>query len=327
MAILTTGNSVGLTAQEHRNQTAALLPPFKTALGVRGGVHSGLGIKKTSGMQFSIDPGRAVVEPSSPSSGPYVVTIDAQERLSFEPGDDTKSRIDLVCVKVDETAGIDQPGSLVIVKGAYPSSGDPVRPSIPKAHEALYAVPISAGMSAGSGGWTASTAVDLRRNLVSNGAAIPVNSKSERDALAPFEGMQVMRLDLQGSVDRYVKGRWIGNTDWILCTYSAGWRGVSGGTPLRVRLTADGRLGMLGGEVIYTTPNRTPTEGDIIGHIPPSAMAAGLMPENNSWVIGTDDSYSGLNIFMVRADGTIRLGPRPNGKIFMFQGTFPIEMQ
>lgn len=329
MAIHTTGNSVSLTAVEHRNQTAALLPSFKTALGVRGGVHSGLALKKTAGMAFTISPGRAVVEPAVPSSGPYVVTLDAAVTMSFEPGDPVYGRTDMVCIKVDETAGVEAPASIVIIKGALPTAGQGTsgpRPAIPAGHEALYSLLIQPGTSAGNGGWNAGALDDMRRALVSIGSPIPVVSLTERNALAVYEGMQVMRLDLSGSVDRYVNGRWVGNTDWINCTYSAGWRGVTGGTPLRVKLTADGRIGMLGGEVYYGTANRTPIEDDIIGHIPPTAMAAGLLPDNNSWVIGTDENYSGLVVIQVRADGTIRLGPRPTGRIFMFQGTFPIQM-
>lgn len=326
MAIHTTGNTVSLTSIEHRNQTAALLPPFKTALGVRGGTHSGLAIAKTSGMNFTISPGRAVVEPASPSSGPYVVTIDATETLAFKPGDATRPRIDLVAVKVDETAGVETAGSLVIIEGAYPSAGDPVRSAIPAGHEALYSVKILAGTSAGNGGWDTANLTDLRRNLVSAGSPIPVNSQSERDALATYEGMQVMRLDLAGSVDRYVNKRWVGNTDWIMCEYSPGWRAVADFTPLKVKLTADGRIGMLSGEVIFTNPIYTPREGDIIGRIPAAAMAAGLIPENNSWIIGTDEFYKGLVVIYLSTDGTIKLGPFPSGKVFMFQGTFPIRM-
>lgn len=324
MAIHTTGNSVSLTSQEHRNQTAALLPPFKTALGVRGGTHSGLNITKTSGMSFTISAGRAAVEPSSPALGPYIVTVDATESMAFEPGDATRNRIDLVCAKVDETAGVEDPGSLVIVKGAYPASGSAIRPSIPAAHEALWEVPINAGMSAGNGGWNRSLAVDLRRNLVSLGSPIPVKSVTERNALAAYEGMQVMRLDLQGSIDRYVGGRWVGSTDWFNGTYSAGWRAVTNGTPLRFKLTADGKVGFVQGEVIYTTANRTPAEGDIIGYIPPAAMTAGLTPEDNSWVIGTDENYTGTVVITLRRNGEVRLGPFPRGKVFMFSGTFPI---
>lgn len=325
MTIHTTGNSVSLTSVEHRNQTAAMLPSFTTALGVRGGVHSGMAIKKSSGMGFTISPGRVVVEPSSPANGPYVVTVDAAESLAFAPGDSAKDRIDIVAVKVDETAGAESPGSIVILKGAYPSGSTPVAPTVPPAHEALWEVPIPAGMSAGNGGWQAAKAKDLRRTLVSNGAAIPVKSMSERDALQPYEGMQVMRLDLDGSIDRYVNGRWVGNTDWILCEYSAGWRTVTNGMPLRVKLTADGKLGMIHCEAIHTNPLYTPKERDIIGRIPASALAAGVVPEENSWVIGTDESYRGLVVIQVLPSGEIKLGPFPTGKIFMFSGTFAVQ--
>lgn len=324
MAIHTTGNSVSLTAQEHRNQTAVLLPPFKTALGVRGGTHSGLAMAKTSGLGFTISSGRCVVEPASPSQGPYVVTSDSTATMAFDPGDASRSRIDLICVKVDEGAGVENAGSLVIIKGTYPSSGAPVRPSIPAAHEALYSVEIPAGTSAGNGGWNTKNMTDLRRNLVALGTPIPVNSVSERNGLAVYEGMQVMRLDLNGTVDRYIDGTWKGNTSWLDCTYSSGWTKTASGNPLKVKLTADGLIGMIQGEVKYTG-NATVSEGMVIGTITPAAMAAGVIPENNSWVIGTDENYRGLVVIQINANGQIRLGPAPTGKVFMFQGTFPVQ--
>lgn len=303
-----------------------MLPPFKVALGVRGGTHSGLGMSKTSGLGFAIAAGRAVVEPSNPSSGPYVVTVDATETLSFSPGDATRARIDLVCIKVNETAGVENPGDIVIIQGSYPSAGGPVRPSIPAAHEALYQVTIPAGMSAGNGGWSTANRTDLRRPLVTLGSPIPVNSASERNALATYEGMQVMRLDLNGSVDRFTNGRWRGNTEWIRVPLDAGWTPVASHTYLKVKLTADGNLGMVYGELKYTGTN-PPQEGWIMGRIPASAMDAGITPEENSWVLGTDDSYHGTVVITVTAGGHIRVGPFPTGRIFMFQGTFPVNMQ
>lgn len=323
MAIHTTGNSVSLTAVEHRNQTAALLPPFNTALGVRGGVHSGLNIAKTSGLGFTISPGRAVVEPATPGNGPYVVTVDSTVTMAFEPGDSTRNRIDSVCIKVDETAGVELPGSIVIVKGAL-TTGTAVAPATPAGHEALFQVGIPTGTSAGNGGWLTANRKDVRRSLVSIGSPIPVNSLTERNALAPYEGMQVMRLDLKGAVDRYVGGTWRGNTDWIIVPLDAGWQPVVSYTPLKVKLTADGNIGMISGEVKYTGSG-TPAEGWIIGRIPAAAMTAGVLPEENCWVIGTDENYRGLVVIQITANGFVRVGPFPTGKVFMFQGTFPIK--
>ena len=325
MAIHTTGNSVSLTAQEHRNQTAVVLPPFNTALGVRGGTHSGMAIAKTSGMGFSISAGRVVVEPTAPASGPYVVTLDTAVTLSFEPGDSAKDRIDIVAVRVDETPGSETPGSLVILKGTYPSSGSAVAPTVPKAHETLWQVPIPAGMSAGSGGWVLKNAKDLRTQLVGNGSAIPVASVSERGTLLAYEGMQVMRMDLNGTIDRYVGGTWKGNTDWINITLSPAYRHVSGGSGFKVKLVADGNLGFLSGEIVTVSTSTVPREGDLLGTIPASGMAAGVIPEENSWVIGTDDGYHQTMLIRLSQNGQIRLGPFPTGRVFMFQGTFPIK--
>ncbi|MFT4471946.1 hypothetical protein ACMX2H_18745 [Arthrobacter sulfonylureivorans] len=45
---------------------------------------------------------------------------------------------------------------------------------------------------------------------------LAVTSKAERDALEPYEGMIVIRLDQDGVIDRYIGGRWIdGDTGWI----------------------------------------------------------------------------------------------------------------
>ena len=321
--IITTGNPVSLTTAEHRNQTAGLLPPGKTALAVRGGIQSGLGISKTSGMGFSIAAGRAVVCPASPSAGPYTVTVMDPETLSFEPGDDTRSRIDVVALKVDENAGTDSPASIVILKGAYPVAGSPVQPTVPAAHEPLFAVPIEAGVSAGTGGWTLASASDLRRQLATLGSYVPVRSVSERDELLPYDGLTVMRLDLGGSIDRYVDGRWRGNTDWIYCDMSPKWQAVITATRLRCKVVGDGTQLSLWGEIKYTGTDAV-REGMVIGKIPANSK---IVPEDNSWIIGTDEFYKGFCLIQITAAGEVRVGPSPQGKVFMFQGTIPLDFK
>lgn len=326
--IITTGNNVSLTTAEHRNQTAALLPPGKVALAVRGGVHSGLALSKTSGMTFRIAPGRAIVPPAAPSAGPYTVTILDPETLTFEGGDASRNRIDVVAIRVNEADTTDSPASVVIIKGAYPASGNPVQPAIPDAHVALFAVPINAGMTAGSGGFTASAVIDLRRQVATVGSSIPVHSQAERDALSPYNGLTVMRLDLGGSIDRYIDGRWRGNTDWIYCTTSANWTPVlASSSPLydkvrlRCKVVGDGTQLAVWGEMKYTGSGNV-TEGMVIGTIPANSK---ITPEENSWILGTDDIYSGFCLVQLTKSGQIKVGPRPNGKVFMFQGTVPLD--
>lgn len=319
MATITTGNTVSLTDQEHRNQTAAMLPPTLLPLGIRGGVHSGLNISKTSGMGFSISPGRAIVQPASPSAGPYVVTVTTAEARTFAAGDATRNRIDVVAVKVDETAGTANPGSIVIIQGSYPASGAAQRPAIPAGHEALFHVPINANMSAGNGGWTANTAVDLRRQLTTLGGVLPVNSQAERDALDPYNGMVAMRLDRGGSMDRYVAGKWRGNTDWADVPMNSGWAPtVAGvGVQLRARVIADGLLGEVSGELIYAAG--TPVEGWSFGVLP-----SYIKPAPNSFMLGTSKNYQKAQVFTLSEDGNVRIGPYPEGQIFQFHGIFPL---
>lgn len=326
--IITTGNPVSLTTAEHRNQTAALLPSSKVALAVRGGIQSGLGITKTSGMSFRIAAGRAVVPPASPSAGPYTVTVLDPETLTFAPGDVTRNRIDVVALKVDESATSDSPSSIVILQGAYPVSGNPVQPAVPAGHLGLFAVPINAGMSAGSGGWTPATAVDLRRQLAGLGSSIPVQSQAERDELLPYEGLTVLRLDLGGAIDRYIGGRWRGNTDWIYCTLSPNWTTTVGPTHpnygitrLRCKVVGDGTMLSIWGELKYTGPGAV-TEGMVMGKIPANSK---IKPEQGSWILGIDDRYTGYVIVTVGENGDIRVGPAPGGKIFLFQGTVPLD--
>jgi hypothetical protein len=321
MATITTGNTVSLTDQEHRNQTATMLPPTLLPLAVRGGVHSGLNISKTSGMGFSISPGRAIVQPASPSAGPYVVTVTTAETLTFAPGDATRNRIDVVAVKVVETAGTVNPGSIVIIQGAYPSSGAAQRPAIPAGHEALFHVPINVNMSAGNGGWTASSAIDLRRQLTTLGGIIPVNSVAERDALDPYNGLVAMRLDRGGSMDRYIAGKWKGNTDWDDVPMMPGWRPTVAnvGVQLKARILADGLLGEVSGELILPEPYGMPVENWIMGTLP-----AYIKPAEGSFILGTSNNYTRAQVFYVYGDGTIRIGPFPEGRVMQFHGIFPL---
>jgi len=321
MTTITTGNTVGLTDQEHRNQTAAMLPPAALPLEVRGGVHSGLDLTKTTGMGFSISPGRALVQPAAPSAGPYVVTVTTAETLEFAPGDATRKRIDLIAVKVDETPGNENPGSVVIIQGSYPTSGEPVAPAVPAGHELLYSVPIAVNMSAGNGGWTVGSQTDKRRQLSMLGGIIPVNSVNERNALDAYNGMCVMRLDFGGSIDRFVNGSWRGNSDWVNCTMNPGWRPtVAGvGVELKARMIADGLLGEVSGELVLDQPYSDPVEGWVMGILPPW-----IKPVNGSFILGTSDGYTRAQVFYLRFNGEVAIGPAPRGRVMQFHGIFPI---
>lgn len=166
MAIITTGNRASLTVQEHRQQTAALMPAT-SGLQVSGGVQSGLDISKTFGMEFMLSAGRAVVPSEDPTQGPAVVTFTSEELARFDDGYPSLDRIDVVALKVDESDLTQTPTRIVVIKG-QPAANElamPVRPALPAGHEALFAVPILAGTSDEAAGWDPGLAVDIRKHL------------------------------------------------------------------------------------------------------------------------------------------------------------------
>lgn len=164
MTIVTTGGT-DLTAQGHRNQTSLLLLPGTDPLFAVDGVHSGLDLTKTSGMSFNISTGRAAVNGAAASDGAFAVTVTATETGAFDPGDATRNRIDLVAIKTDSTQPTATAAQIVIIKGAYPGSGNPVAPAAPAGYLPLWQVPINAGMSSGSGGWNRALAIDVRPSI------------------------------------------------------------------------------------------------------------------------------------------------------------------
>lgn len=51
----------------------------------------------------------------------------------------------------------------------------------------------------------------------------PIASEEERDALTPFEGMTIVRLDLKGTIEVYINGAWTGSGSTAITTFGTGW--------------------------------------------------------------------------------------------------------
>lgn len=165
MTILTTG-AYDLPAAADRNRTALMLAKSASGpLAVFDGVHSGLALTKTTGMGFSLEPGRAAVNGASAADGTFTVAVTASETGAFTPGDAAKDRIDLIVLQT-YPGNPSATGVMVeVVTGAVPASGEPVVPATPAGALALYQVRIGAGVSAGNGGWNTSQVTDVRRPI------------------------------------------------------------------------------------------------------------------------------------------------------------------
>lgn len=161
MTIISHGGAE-LTEAGMRNNTSLLLLPGLNPLEAVDGVHSGLGITKTSGMDFEIGIGRAAVNGASPTDGAYTAALVAPEPMAFTPGDATLNRIDLVVLQTYPNSST--PVVLEVVEGAL-SAGAAVAPAVPAGALPLWEVPIPAGTSAGNGGWDAAQARDRRPSI------------------------------------------------------------------------------------------------------------------------------------------------------------------
>jgi len=164
MTILTTG-AYDFPAAADRNRTSMMLAKGSAPLAVIDGVHSGLNITKTTGMGFSIGPGRAAINGATAADGTFTATLTASEVSVFDAGDASQDRIDVVVLQTYPGNPSTTGAQLEVVKGTVPVSGEPAVPVTPAGALALFQVRIPAGTSAGNGGWDATKVTDVRRAI------------------------------------------------------------------------------------------------------------------------------------------------------------------
>lgn len=173
-----------LSAEAHRNQTAALLATTQTldangtplGLVTVGGIHSGFATSKTGPLAGVIQAGRAIIPATDPTQGAYVVVMTEPEPFALEPGDGVYNRQDLICLQMEEVPEIDpedpEPpyvagAKIVVVKGTgVTGTTVPATPATPPNAIPLWSIRISAGMTEANGGYSPTTNIfDLRTRL------------------------------------------------------------------------------------------------------------------------------------------------------------------
>lgn len=175
-AWLLTGPPNGQTRTDTRLAPLGTMTPTG-ALTTRDGVIAGGAPLLATGagtMQVQISTGRALVQGTT-AQGAYPVTVTAPETLTVTDGDAQNPRIDSIVLRVYDGL-FDALGSTAatveLVKGAPAPS--PVEPTLPAASLRLWSITVPAGVSAGTGGITWSSALaDRRRYTASYGGIIP----------------------------------------------------------------------------------------------------------------------------------------------------------
>ena len=191
----------GITAEDHRfglqaDITSAGQLRARTGLFPNGSNPANL--VTVGALQAKVTPFQAFVAgTSSNTQGGYRVTCDNEVTLTFDPGSGTNPRVDLVVLRVRDDpydASGTQAGSVEIIFGIPAIS--PTAPAVPASCLPLWQIPIPANASSGNPIDFAGTRVDRRAYTVAAGGLVPVASQADRDGIvAPFEGMQVWRMD------------------------------------------------------------------------------------------------------------------------------------
>lgn len=136
---------------------------------------SALNATGAGAMQVQIAVGRALVQ-GTEAQGAYPVAVTAPETLTVTDGNATNPRIDVVVLRVCDEL-YDTTGQTLarveLVTGA--ASATPTPPTLPPTSLRLWEITVPAGVSAGTGGITWSSALaDRRRYTAAYGGITPV---------------------------------------------------------------------------------------------------------------------------------------------------------
>ncbi|SCL15042.1 hypothetical protein [Micromonospora inyonensis] len=183
------------SANELRQAMALVLAYGGRAMGARGGVRPGGTQLQVSlaGSTITVQPGVACVDPALTSpQGPYWVALPVAETPGpLAAADATNPRKDIVILRVydndEDSSGLRLARSEYLVGVAAAS---PTEPAVPAGAIRLATIDVPASPGAPA-------VTDRRPFVVGSGGILPVRDQAERDALAPYGGLHVWRMDLR----------------------------------------------------------------------------------------------------------------------------------
>lgn len=202
-------DGVAVTAQQERQGRAAGHGGGSgRQLGGRSGFRVGTpsNVLTATSTMWTLVPCAAMIDPGATThQGMYGWASDANVTGAMTPADSTNPRKDIVCVQVNDSSAGDGSGSLSASVYYLPGTAgaEPVAPALPPRSFLLgtISVPVAGGGSP--------TVVLNPARYVAAGADQPVWSQAEFDALVPYEGFTVRRMDLSRTpVWVYRAGAW-----------------------------------------------------------------------------------------------------------------------
>ncbi|WP_269929096.1 hypothetical protein [Kocuria massiliensis] len=311
----------GTSPREARKSLAGLFEVTGSALRPREGVLIGsnknLLYGSTSGMQIGVRPfTMGLARQKDGADGLILMANTDVSLVDIDPAPAAGTRIDVVYVAQNESES-DTTNSTPYFGVAKGVAGTPgTKPAVPQFAYELGSFTVSSGLTNLSG----VSITETWQYTSLRGTPIPVRNQAERDAMEKRPGLQVMRTDRNNEIDTCDGTYWRGNSEWRNWTYeSANWATVANGQTPQWKFVADGTLVMVKGEFRFTG-NGTVLEGWSFGQLPAEARPA-------SWIAiqGQGNEYSGAQNFLVGTDGWMKLGAKPQGKTFIFNGIYPVK--
>jgi len=149
-----------------------------------------------------LDPGASLHQ------GMYGWSSDANVTGSVTAADATYDRKDIVYIQVNDSSAGDGSGatSAPVLYLAGTASASPAAPSLPARSFLVGTISVP---KAGGG---SPTVVRNPAVYVAAGAVLPVYSQAERDALSPYLGLEVQRMDLAQISSTGIREKWNGTT-------------------------------------------------------------------------------------------------------------------
>lgn len=190
-----------VTAQEARLATGALILAGAGPIQSRSGVRPAAGSPGLVAQTASASAGvlvnslQGMIQGTrSTSAGTYLATSDAQftlDILAGAPADPTNPRNDLIIARQRDTQWADAATAFDVVRVGGTPAGAPVDPTVTGDYIPLARVRVNAAVTT----ITNAVITDLRPWTVATGGVLPVTSQADRDALAPYAGLAVWRMD------------------------------------------------------------------------------------------------------------------------------------
>jgi hypothetical protein len=151
----------------------------------------------TAPMAYLVAPHHWITGRGVNTDGVYRGALETATRVPTGAAPASGSRIDVIYDKQgDANSTITPDGSTAPIYGVVqgnPTTGTPVKPSIPVGALELATATVSAGATATNGAGVVIS--NTARQTVARGGRIAVRTQAERDALAAFPGLEVYRLD------------------------------------------------------------------------------------------------------------------------------------